>query len=111
MRKENGGRTHALRILEESRQAYLMGARDIAEQIARHGDGTCTVDSVREKCPPPKEIDGRVMGAIFNTADWEHLGYVRSDRVTCHKRPISRFRFVGGGSLASKKGDSTGSRA
>jgi len=90
-------RDDALRILEDSRKSYLMDARGIAEEIARNGDGTCTVNNVRERCPPPEELDGRVMGAIFNTSDWEHLGYERSDRAACHKRPISRFRFVGNG--------------
>jgi len=90
-------RDDALRILEDSRKSYLMDARGIAEEIARNGDGTCTVNNVRERCPPPEELDGRVMGAIFSTSDWEHLGYERSDRAACHKRPISRFRFVGNG--------------
>lgn len=84
----------ALNLLEEVRREYLEGARTAAKQIAIEGNGTCSVDEVRDVCPPPKEIDGRVMGAVFNNSDWEHAGYERSNRVTCHKRPISRFRFV-----------------
>lgn len=84
----------ALDLLEEVRKEYLEEARVAAKQIAMEGNGTCTVDQVRDVCPPPQEIDGRVMGAIFNNQDWEHAGYERSNRVTCHKRPISRFRLV-----------------
>lgn len=101
--EKTASREDALRILEETRQSYLIDARVVAEQIARRGDGTCTVDSVRQECPPPENIDGRLMGAIFNTTDWEHYGYERSDRATCHKRPISRFRFVGAGCRGDSK--------
>jgi hypothetical protein len=83
----------ALSVLEQARKAYLTKAREVAEKIAIHGDGTCTVNQVREVCPPPDEFDGRVMGAIFNTSEWQHDGYLRSSRITCHGRPISRFRL------------------
>jgi hypothetical protein len=84
----------AMNLLEEARREYLEEARVVAKQIAMEGNGTCTVDQVRDVCPPPKEMDGRVMGAVFNSSDWEHAGYERSNRTTCHKRPISRFRMV-----------------
>ena len=82
-------------LLEETRREYLEQARQAARSIAIGGDGTCSVDEVREVCPPPVEVDGRVMGAIFNNAEWDHAGYERSNRVTCHKRPISRFKLAG----------------
>lgn len=82
----------ALRVLEATRKEYLEEARMAARKIALSSESkTCTVDEVREVCPPPKDIDGRVMGAIFNSKDWEMVGFERSKRKTCHKRPISRF--------------------
>lgn len=103
-----GTRESALKLLEETRQNYLIDARTAAERIAADGDGTCTVDQVREVCPPPADIDGRVMGAVFNTRDWEHHGYERSSRGVCHKRPISRFRYlpVRGGSRPASQTNS-----
>lgn len=82
----------ALEALERARSEYLTAARAVAYRLGASRE--VTVDDVRKYCPPPKEIDGRVMGAIFNTPDWEHSGYTRSTRATCHKRPISKFRRV-----------------
>lgn len=88
-------RDDALALLEEARGEYLVLARETAVRIATEGDGTCTVDQVRELCPPPLQFDGRVMGAIFKMASWELESYINSKRVTCHKRPIARFRYLG----------------
>lgn len=99
MKQENlfatASKEEALTLLEITRAEYLESARNVAHRLAVAGDGTCTVDDVRAELPPPKEIDGRVMGAIFNRSDWEHSGYESSKRMTCHKRPISRFRLKG----------------
>lgn len=95
MSNDTHSRDAALALLEQTRKAYLVEARRVAITIALEGNGTCTVNQVRDVCPPPKQCDGRVMGAIFNTQDWVHDGYLRSSRAACHHRPISRFRYVG----------------
>jgi hypothetical protein len=49
---------------------------------------------VRAACPPPSAVDPRVMGAIFNTPEWQKVGYCNSKRRACHKRPISIFQLA-----------------
>lgn len=83
----------ALEALEIARRDYLEEARAAALTLKHK---RITIDDVRELCPPPESIDPRVMGAVFNTPDWEAVGYVRSKRTTCHKRPIAQFQYVGG---------------
>ncbi len=83
----------ALEALEIARKEYLVRAREAAKSPLM--GRVVTVDDVRQICPPPKDIDPRVMGAIFNTPDWEATGYIKSTRKTCHGRPIAQFRYVG----------------
>lgn len=85
-------RDEALRTLEQVRADYLAKARGAALLLGS-GGRAITVDDVRKVCPPPKEIDGRVMGAIFYRPFWEAAGFVNSSRRTCHKRPIRLFRI------------------
>lgn len=81
----------ALDALEIARAEYLAKARLCALRLTRKRD-TITVDDVREKCPPPEDIDPRVMGAIFAGAEWEAVGFVNSARRACHRRPVRMFR-------------------
>ena len=91
----------ALLALEIARKEYLVRARVVAERLSKRLScrfgvrALVTVDNVRAYCPPPQDIDPRVMGAIFNTPDWEATGYIKSTRKTCHGRPIAQFRYVG----------------
>jgi hypothetical protein len=87
--------SEVMQSLEIARSHYLSKARKAARQIALDGDGTCTVNDVRAIEPPPENIDGRVMGAIFGGRDWELDRYEKSTRAVCHKRPIARFKYVG----------------
>jgi chorismate-pyruvate lyase len=81
-----------LPLFELNRKQWLAEARSIAFQLAiTHGE--VTIDMVREKCPPPKNIDGRVMGAVFASRDWQCIGYEKSVRGLCHHRPIGRFKL------------------
>ncbi len=87
----------ALEALEIARKEYLVRARRAAKTYAIYlgPPRLVTVDDVRKECPPPPNVDPRVMGAIFNTPDWETVGYIRSARKACHTRPIAQFRYVG----------------
>lgn len=87
-------RDRALGILEQSQPEWLAMARAVARDLASSG-GVVTVNDVREKCPPPPGSDPRIMGAIFNTREWERVGVQRSGRRVCHARPISTFRLKG----------------
>ena len=86
-------RDEALQRLEETRQAYLAQARAVAVRLSNDGRRPVSVDDVRKACPPPEGIDGRVMGAIFNSSGWMPYDYVNSSRTECHGRPIRRFSY------------------
>lgn len=96
-RQSTATMTEAMILLQECRKGFISLARKVAIQIAMNrGDRTITIDDVREQCPPPGNIDPRVMGAVFSEPDvWEFVGFERSARTVCHKRPISRFRLKG----------------
>jgi extradiol dioxygenase family protein len=84
-----------LPLFEEHRAAdWLTEGRAAARRIGI-AKGEATINDVREVCPPPAGIDPRAMGAVFRTPDWESVGYQRSNRATCHNRPICIFRFKG----------------
>lgn len=83
-----------LDLLETHRADWLATARDAARQLLETREWI-TIDHVREVCPPPRDVDPRVMGAVFKHLDFEPTGeYVASKRDTCHKRPVAKFRFT-----------------
>ena len=81
-----------LPLYEEYRGEWLAAARACARHLGATQD--VTIDDVRKFCPPPADVDPRVMGAVFAGADWQCLRYVASHRGVCHKRPIGVFRLV-----------------
>lgn len=84
----------ALMALEIARSEWLAKARLCARQIARSGI-PITVNDVRKVAPElPDNVDPRVYGALFNTPDWQCLGYVKSARRVSHGRPVAQFRLV-----------------
>ena len=79
----------AFRAFEETRWEWLCAARNF---ISKHKEGTrLTVDDVRDACPPPEGVDGRVMGVVFKGLPWRVVEYRASHRTTCHKRPVAVF--------------------
>lgn len=84
-------RDEALDILEKARHKYIETARSVARMLHHTSGEPITVDDIRSVCPPPAEIDGRVMGAILREPEWVRIGYLNSARKTCHGRPISAF--------------------
>ena len=78
-------------MLEEARGPYLDRARDAARNLLSDRE-SITINDVRSICPPPSDIDPRVMGAVFRHRDFEATGeFVLSSRETCHRRPIQKF--------------------
>lgn len=75
---------------------WLARARAHARLLGQGGQ-TVTINDVRVKCPPPVDVDPRVMGAVFLARDWELLRHERSARRTCHNRPVGVFRLKGTG--------------
>lgn len=83
----------ALAAFEEARPDWLSLARVCARRLCLRY-GTATIDDVRAACPPPDDIDPRIMGAVFHTADFKAVGFINSTRRTCHKRPIRVFALA-----------------
>lgn len=80
-----------LPLQEETHGPWIEKARVVARQLARER-GAVTIDDVREVCPPPAGVDGRVMGAVFRPRkDWECVDYRKSWRRECHGRPVGIF--------------------
>ncbi|PPC84760.1 MAG: hypothetical protein CTY35_00115 [Methylotenera sp.] len=96
-RKRFASFDEAALAMRQHRSLYIAMARKSAIEIASaRADRSVTIDDVRELCPPPDDIDPRVMGAIFTEKGvWESMGYVKSTRKTCHHRPIQRFQLLG----------------
>jgi hypothetical protein len=83
-----------LDLLETHRPDYLTAARDAARKLLSERQ-SITINDVRDICPPPSDIDPRVMGAVFRHRDFEATGeFVLSSRNTCHRRPIQRFALT-----------------
>lgn len=88
-------RDEALDLLEKTRREYVSAARDTAIKLHLDTGQPITIDDVRRVCPPPKDIDGRVMGAVLRYPEWIKTGYINSTRRACHNRPISTFIWAG----------------
>ncbi len=82
----------ALEAFEEHRPDWLSRARAVATRVCLE-QGFATVDDVRQSCPPPKDVDPRIMGAIFNHKAFRPTEPVNSSRAKCHKRPIKKFKL------------------
>lgn len=81
-------------ILELHRAEYLSQARDIARELLETRP-SITVNDIRDRLGPPKNVDPRIMGAVLRHRDFEPTGeFVLSSRKTCHARPIQRFRLT-----------------
>lgn len=84
----------ALDLFEEKRAEFLATARWIAIRRAKETlDGIITIDDVRQDIITPEGVDPRVYGAVFNTEDWEKVGYTQTSRKTSHGRPVALFRY------------------
>ena len=74
---------------ELNKDEWLERARDLAQRIALD-HGSVTADDIHEALPIPKGVDGRTMGSVFDGL--KCVGYEKSRRQKCHRRPIGRFR-------------------
>jgi len=81
-------------LFEQHREDWLTSARTVAEQMCVR-NGTATTDDIWAHCPPPSDVDPRVLGAVFKTSQFEATGiYRKSGRSTSHHRPIQVFRLA-----------------
>lgn len=84
--------TRVLPLFEEHRGDWLATARAAARFLG-HGGAPVTIDAVRKLCPPPADVDPRVMGAVFLRREWTRIGFEQSARRECHGRPVAVHRL------------------
>lgn len=87
----NKAKEAALDTLEASRRPWLERAREAASNLYNELRQPISVVDVRAVCPPPENVDPRVMGAIFRKSQWTRVGYASSCRVACHGRAVGLF--------------------
>lgn len=82
-----------METFEETRGDWLTQARAAAKKLlAIHA--TITIEDVRAVCPPPDDIDPRVMGAVLRTGpDFVKVGYRTSERPESTGRQIAIFKL------------------
>lgn len=84
----------ALGLFEQARAELLAHSRWVAKRIANSRiTRQVTIDDIREQVKLPYGVDGRVFGAVFNTDEWEAVGFARSKQKVNHGRPITIFRL------------------
>jgi hypothetical protein len=82
-----------LPLFEAYRGDWLDDARATAFRLCSVR-GEITIDDVRAVCPPPLDVDPRVMGAVMRPPEFEIVRYVKSARRECHNRPVAVFRLA-----------------
>ena len=93
-------REEAVDLLEEKRHEWIALARKYAfNLLSRRGlhqsNPVVTSDDLWALCPPPSDINPKVMGAVFRkNAGFKPLGYVPSKRKQAHARPIREWTFA-----------------
>lgn len=76
----------------ESQAKWIERARKVAVEIAK-SRGWVTSDDIWAHCPPDKDFEPRVMGAVFAHQGLVKNGYVNSTRKACHGRPLARWEM------------------
>lgn len=78
----------ALNLFEANRKEFLEYARWVGKRIAEK-KGNVTIDDIRAEISVPLNLDGRVLGAVFNTPDFERVGYSTTKVKSSHGRVVS----------------------
>lgn len=82
-----------LDLFENTRGEYLARARSAAYKLLQTREWV-TSDDIWLICPPPADINKKVMGAVFNSPEFEGTGeYIRTKRKTSHGRAIQKFKL------------------
>jgi len=81
-----------LPLYEATRTEWLQQARAAAYAIGSDGCAI-TINDVRRVCPPPVDVDPRIMGAVFLRKYWQKIGYLNSNRNQCHGRPVAIYEL------------------
>jgi len=82
-----------IKPLQEQTNAELVEKlRKAAKELAARMPDGITSDDIFDIVDIPTNVDRRIMGAVFNKAEWEHVGWQASRRRINHGRPIRRWR-------------------
>lgn len=79
-----------LPLFERHRADWLKDAREAARQLGQQ-QAEVTIDDVRAVCPPPRDADPRVLGAVFLRKEWRRVRHQPSVRAECHHRLVAVF--------------------
>jgi hypothetical protein len=84
----------AFNLFAQKRKEFLDFARWEAIRIWKQ-KGNITVDDVRAEVSTPTNINPVCWGALFNSSDWECVGYVKTTRQQAHGRPVGCWKYIG----------------
>jgi len=90
----------ALDAFEEMRGQWVAQAREVARRVCAER-GEVTADDLHARFPVPTDengnrlIDGRIFGAVLRSPHFVLIGYRKSRRAECHRRPIGVFQLCG----------------
>ena len=92
-----GRRDHALAVLEDRRERYLLAARRILLAVLLER-GAASIDDVRDALPLPPGIDPRCVGPmhvpLVQAGIISEAAYVRSTRPVAHARRVITWRLL-----------------
>jgi hypothetical protein len=96
-RKARAAKTKGMARAAAHHNELLEIARDVAESIARSGNGTATMDQVAMQLMTmdynPSDL-GNAAGSVFKGNQWEFTGTrVKSNKVSSHAREIRVWRL------------------
>ena len=91
-------RDEALDTLKAKNAEYIQKARSSAFQLLKNkqakGDAEVVcADDIWEICPPPPEINPKVMGAVLSSKYFSPAGFTRTKRPQAHARPITLWTW------------------
>lgn len=73
---------------------YIRTARALAEFLYIDRREPITIEDVTDNMPLPDGMGYQVLGSIFKTPQWRHVGYKDSRQRSNGRRPISCFELI-----------------
>jgi hypothetical protein len=80
----------ALSHFEKTRKEFLEECREVARKVCER-KGYASIDDVREMVKTPKGVSPKIYGAVFNTKEWQPIGYTRTQRSSSHGRIVGVY--------------------
>jgi hypothetical protein len=77
-------------LFKTAKQDYLVKARIVARKLLERREYV-TIDDVREACPLPSYLHRNLLGSVFQTDDFQFVGYARARRKTSNGREVKKW--------------------